>query len=102
VGADGRRGALPGAPVVEQPPKAAPDLSQVGKLAVEVGGLAAHEVANVGARRAARPLDGDDLLDLAEREAEPLRLHPRAAMHRSTSPLSCSCISIGGVLSVIA
>src|SRR5437667_9221159 len=43
-------------------------------VVVEIGHLTAHEVPDVWARSPSRPLDGDDLPDLLQREAEPLCL----------------------------
>jgi len=87
VRADGRRGAVPRLPVVQKPQQAAADLGQVGELAVEIGGFAPDEVADVGARRAARPPDRDDILDLAEREAEPLRLPNEGEQRERVRPV---------------
>jgi len=62
------------APRSQQAPKPLTNLSQVGQRRVEIHELPAHELADVGARYTARSPDGDELPDLVEPEAEPLRL----------------------------
>jgi hypothetical protein len=49
-------------------------LLQVSQSLVQLLGLPLHQFADVGARRAPSALYGDDVLDLVEREPEPLRL----------------------------
>ena len=61
-------------PAAEQGPKSLSHLGQVGEGPVEISLLAANEIANVWARSAAGTPDGDDLLDLTERESETLRV----------------------------
>ena len=51
---------------------------EVGERPIEVGHLAAHELADVPARSAPGPLDGNDLPDLLQREAEASRLRDEA------------------------
>lgn len=71
--ADSGRSA-PQLPASEHLVQALPHLGQIGKPSIQVSLLAAHERADVGAWRAAGPLDRDDLPDLIQAEAESLRL----------------------------
>jgi len=73
MGADDCRASSSGLPAIEECSQTVANLLQIGKLSLEVGRFAAHEVADVWAGGAARPFDGDDLLDLLQREAEPPR-----------------------------
>ena len=50
------------------------NFGKVCERPVEIGHLTAHELPDVWARSPSRPLDGDDLPDLLQREAEPLGL----------------------------
>ena len=66
---------LPGAsPAAQQGAQAIPDGREVQKLLGQFLGLPLHQLADVKARSASRPLDRDDLLDLVEREPEALCL----------------------------
>jgi hypothetical protein len=51
-----------------------PHLAEVCEPTIEVGALPQHQIVNVGTRQTPRTLDRDDLLDLFQTEAKPLRL----------------------------
>jgi hypothetical protein len=61
-------------PAVQQSAQAIPDGHEVQKPLVQFLGLPLHQLADVKARSASRPLDRDDLPDLIEREPEALCL----------------------------
>src|SRR5213594_330786 len=61
-------------PAVQQGAQVITDGREVQKPLVQFLGLPLHQLADVRARSAPRPLDRDDLLDLIEREPEPLCL----------------------------
>jgi hypothetical protein len=71
--ADGRCSA-PRRPSSEHRVQALPHLAEVGEPSIQVGALAQHQTVNVGTRQAPGTLDRDDLLDLVQAEAKPLRL----------------------------
>src|SRR5439155_20907536 len=68
-------------PALQQVAKAVANLLQVLEPLVELVRLPSDEIADVRTRRATGALDADDLLDLAERETESLRL-----THESEQP----------------
>src|SRR3989454_6420043 len=68
-------------PALRQMAKAVANLLQVLESLVELVRLPPDEITDVRTRRAARALDADDLLDLTQPEAEPLRL-----THESEQP----------------
>jgi hypothetical protein len=61
-------------PAVQQGAQAITDGREVREPLVQFLGLPLHQLADVKARSASRPLDRDDLLDLIEREPEALCL----------------------------
>ena len=61
-------------PAVQQGAQAIPDGREVQEPLVQFLGLPLHQLADVKARSASRPLDRNDLLDLIEREPEALCL----------------------------
>jgi hypothetical protein len=73
VEADGSRSASR-LPAPEHRIEALAHVGQIGQASIQVGPLAQHQPMNVRAWQAAGALDGDDVSDLAQAEAEPLRL----------------------------
>jgi hypothetical protein len=59
---------------------------QIGGRAVDLGGLPADELADVGTRDLAGSLEGDDLLDLGQREAESPGLGHEGDEAKASSP----------------
>jgi len=70
AGTDHSVGSAAGGTPSEQSSEGIAHFGKVCEGPVEVGHLTAHEVANVWARSASRPLDRNDLFDLLQREAQ--------------------------------
>lgn len=74
VWAHDRSGLPCSSPAIQQGAQAITDGREVQEPLVQLLGLPLHQLADVKARSASRPLDRDDLLDLIEREPEALCL----------------------------
>jgi len=67
-------GSAPRLPAPQHRVEALPHVGKVREFAIQVSTLPLHKPANVRVRHTPRSLDCDDLPDLVQAEAEPLRL----------------------------
>jgi hypothetical protein len=91
--ADHRAGSAAVSAPCEESSKRVSNGGKIGECSVEVGDLAAHQGLHVRAGHAARPLEGDDLPDLGQREAKSPGPRDEAEQFERVTPVeSVTCL----------